>query len=496
MKSNPRVLVAVPTYGRPQFLPRIIANFDRLQYANKKLVIINDDPRTKYSFNPDSFNQAWNNVNIINLENETPMPISKKRNLFLDWDWDIIFYLDDDDVFLPDRIDNHIKIYNKDPDIDVVKNTCFYITYGGALASCSGLCTMNFSITRDGVDKAGCFDENIIGSGEDTDWWDKIYNSCNIHYFEDLNLADYVYWFSGSNYHASNFLEGNNQEEIDHLSDHIKRYLSNNKYEKHINLLPDYESYDSVVTLCNKVASTNIEAPYTWLNDKCTGIVEVVHEGGEKLDLDEILAVSKLSYSAPVDQEFGVSQINESIHAQQHPGTYYALNQFFSQNKFDCLIEVGTGSGGLTEFLCASLPDVEVHSFDSYPSSGTYEKERFNEERFNNYSNLTFYNLDCFEEETIKKIRELTANKKTCWMFDGGNKNKEFNTFIKIAEKADFLMMHDFARNAQKYKEIYTEKKRWYWHESGFEDILDLEHAEWAEEDLLEQCLWGTYKKL
>ena len=43
MKNNPRVLVAVPTYGRPQFLPRIIANFDRLQYDNKKLVIINDE---------------------------------------------------------------------------------------------------------------------------------------------------------------------------------------------------------------------------------------------------------------------------------------------------------------------------------------------------------------------------------------------------------------------------------------------------------------------
>tara|TARA_R110000824_G_C15063504_1_gene662656 strand:+ start:64 stop:930 length:867 start_codon:yes stop_codon:yes gene_type:complete len=286
VRNDPRVLVAVPTYGRPHFLPRIIANFDRLQYANKKLVIINDDERTKYSFNPDSFSHTWNNINIINLENKIPMPISKKRNLFLDWDWDVIFYLDDDDVFLPDRITNHLKIYNKYPNIDVVKNTCFYITHGGVLDSCSGLCTMNFSITRDGVNKAGRFNESIIGSGEDADWWNKIYNSCNIHIFEDLSLADYVYWFSGSNYHASAFLAENKQEEITHLSDHIKNYLDNNKYGKHINLLPDYESYDSIVNLCNKVVNTNTKAPYTWLNDRCTGIVELLHEDEVKLDLD------------------------------------------------------------------------------------------------------------------------------------------------------------------------------------------------------------------
>jgi hypothetical protein len=184
----------------------------------------------------------------------------------------------------------------------------------------------------------------------------------------------------------------------------------------------------------------------------------------------------------------GWSEIWKNCRSQQHPGTYFALYDFYKRNNFECIIEIGTGEGGLTEFLCNMLPNTHIISLDLYP--------RYDDKIGKKYDNLRLLKGDCFASEIIEKLKRETTNKKTCWMLDGGNKNKEFNTFIKIAEKADFLMMHDFARNAQKHKEIYIEKKRWYWHESGFENSLNLEQAEWAGEEDLEQCLWGTYKKL
>tara|TARA_R110001583_G_scaffold43179_3_gene137315 strand:- start:2372 stop:4069 length:1698 start_codon:yes stop_codon:yes gene_type:complete len=305
MKSNPRVLVAVPTYGRPQFLPRIIANFDRLQYDNKKLVIINDDFRTKYAFNPDSFSHTWKNINIVNLEKEIPLRISEKRNLFLDWDWDIIFFLDDDDLFLPDRLINHLKVYSENPNIDVVKNKRFFITYAGELDLAGGLCTMNFSITREGVEKAGRFNGEIIGSGEDSDWWDKIHNSCNVHYFDDFNSADFIYWFSGSNYHASNSLSKGTQKEVDGLTRFVGEYLVDNNHQKHINLFPDYKSYDSVTKLCNKIKkavakdATATSLKYDWLdNSDCAGIIQK-SDKPKKTDLLQMVEVNIK------DQNFG-----------------------------------------------------------------------------------------------------------------------------------------------------------------------------------------------
>ena len=81
-------------------------------------------------------------------------------------------------------------------------------------------------------------------------------------------------------------------------------------------------------------------------------------------------------------------------------------------------------------------------------------------------------------------------------MLDGGAKNKEFNTYTTLAKSNDFILLHDFARNYEKYEEIYLEKQKWLWHESGFEEFLNLDDVVWAEEELLEQCAWGTYKKL
>ena len=348
---------------------------------------------------------------------------------------------------------------------------------------------MNFSITRNGVDKAGKLNEDILGSGEDSDWWHKINNSCNIHYIdEDANLADFVYYFTGSNYHTSTTCREGTQEELDELNQFIGDYLVDNNYQKHITLFPDYKSYDSVIEVCSKLkesAATYVN--YDWLNDQCTGIIQKSHEP-RSIDINEVISLSKARLEDSCKGHD--SQICPGIRAQQHPGAYYALHEFFSRNKFDCLIEIGTGQGGLTKFLHTTIPGIKIHSFD------VRQPEGFNLEQLSSYPNLSFYNLDCFAEDTIKKIQELTANKKTCWMFDGADKNKEFNTYNPIARPEDLLLLHDFARNLEKYEEIYNEKKRWRWHEAGFEDILDLEEAEWAGEELLEQCLWGTYKKL
>ena len=82
-------------------------------------------------------------------------------------------------------------------------------------------------------------------------------------------------------------------------------------------------------------------------------------------------------------------------------------------------------------------------------------------------------------------------------MLDGGNKNNEFHSYKDIAKKDDILMLHDFARTQDSYREIYVNKSRWHWRESGYEGVqLNTEGTSWAGEDLLELCLWGVYKKL
>jgi len=182
----------------------------------------------------------------------------------------------------------------------------------------------------------------------------------------------------------------------------------------------------------------------------------------------------------------GSNSLN-GLKSQQHPGAYYAFNDFFSRNKFDLIIEVGTGEGGLTVFLATITPDTIIHTIDLHP--------RHRQEGFNKINNINFQCLDIFNAEVIESLRVLSTGKKTCWLLDGGNKNLEFKTYLPVAEEGDILMMHDFARTSESHTKIYG-SGRWHWHESGYENILPLDDVEWANEALLENCVWGTYKKI
>lgn len=193
-------------------------------------------------------------------------------------------------------------------------------------------------------------------------------------------------------------------------------------------------------------------------------------------------------------------KINDYLKCQQHPGVFYAFYDFFNRkNDFDCIIEFGTGFGGLTEFLAVLLPDTPIHTFDNlvnshFKSNGGPPSEQ---NRLSRYPNVNIYNQDVFDTNTMNECMQISKDKKTCWLFDGGAKNKEFETYKSIAEKDDLLLLHDFCRNQDSFQEIYINKSRWHWKESGFEGInLNIDGTTWMHEDLLELCLWGVYKKL
>lgn len=202
-------------------------------------------------------------------------------------------------------------------------------------------------------------------------------------------------------------------------------------------------------------------------------------------ELEELLVKSRSEYNGPCF-EGGWSDSLKGTRAQQHPGAYYAFHDYFLRNKFDLIIDMGTGEGGLSIFLATICPQTSVHSIDLYP--------RHSQELFDTFDNLKFESLDCFSAKVIEHLRELSRGRKTCWLLDGGAKNREFGVYSLVAERGDVLMMHDFARNQEAYQRVYG-AGRWHWHESGFEDILNLDDMEWSGETLLENCVWGVYTK-
>ena len=191
------------------------------------------------------------------------------------------------------------------------------------------------------------------------------------------------------------------------------------------------------------------------------------------------------------DKCFNHLKIN-GIKTAQNPNIIPALkelNIFLKNNNIiiSDIIEIGTLRGGFTTLLTETNPTIKIHTFDiQHPSS----------KPFNSYPNVFFYNEDVFVTNTIKELLKKSTH--NCLVFcDGGDKIKEFNTFVEFLKPNDFIFCHDYIKNKKTFEEEFL-NKIWNWHESNF-DSIKLSIEKFKLENILaehfEPAVWASYKK-
>lgn len=239
MKNELKCLVGVPTFRRPQFLPRIIACFDRLNYDNKKMVIINDDIDTKYHYNGNS------NIEIVNIDNHLSLAV--KRNMFACWDFDILFPLDDDDLFLPERLNNHVSKYMEDDKIDLYRNRChIYVTNSKMRKKLLTSAFTNSSFTRGGFFKSGGYTNFNQSNHDDVTLRKNFLTKCNCKIEVDGSKLDFIYQFDGGRFHNTH-----NRDVL--MSDAVsKRSKQQQTQSGNIELIPDFVNYDNILKLVDE----------------------------------------------------------------------------------------------------------------------------------------------------------------------------------------------------------------------------------------------------
>ena len=257
MNSNPKCLIAVPTFRRPKFLPRILACFKRLDYSNKKLVIINDDPETKYTIAPDP------DIELINID--TQLPLSVKRNMFASWDFDVMFPLDDDDLFLPMRLKNHVEEYQKDDALDLYRNCSSFDIAGGRFGIGTGGAFTNSSFTRTGYFKSLGYTAFDQSNYDDIYLNNSFTSRCNVKITTDITKRDFIYQWDNGSYHNTFYDDSFSIVDID-------KDTSKSKITGNIHLHYDYDCYDNINNISNIVdkSGTGVEIKF---NENMTDII-------------------------------------------------------------------------------------------------------------------------------------------------------------------------------------------------------------------------------
>lgn len=229
-----KVLCVCPTYGRIPYLGRMMASFVNQTYVDKHLVVINDDNNITLCCDRDD-------VTILNLNKKILLPEKRNIGSALGF-YDLIIPWDDDDIYLPKYIENHVAKY-ANGDVKSYRNEASYLIYGDKFYMESSPFNA-ISIKKDlWFDIGGYSSKSPIA--EDLDIYNKIVNNFNAMTCErNESEIDMVYHFGGVNYHNSG---GSSQESIIHIAraQLEKLELVGEKFW----LTPNEDQYNIILTL-------------------------------------------------------------------------------------------------------------------------------------------------------------------------------------------------------------------------------------------------------
>lgn len=180
--------------------------------------------------------------------------------------------------------------------------------------------------------------------------------------------------------------------------------------------------------------------------------------------------------------------------AQQTFGVWDLFKQFLLKEKFERILEIGTGLGGLTQFLYEFSKEnnvnTEITTVDIKPSN---EKLIF--------IGVKSVQMDVLNLQNLPKLNEfLKTNKKLLILCDGDDKPMEFNIFSKYIKPNDFIMAHDYAISYEYFEKNIKHTKKWDWCQIVESDIAGISNKlnliEYTDIDFKEEMWICKTKKI
>lgn len=180
--------VIIPTYNRPDFLREALSSIASQTYINYEVLVVND-------YKPDE--EIVNNVcsefsNVKVIHHDVSMGGNAARNTGIkNSDGELIAFLDDDDLWLPTKLEEHFKAHQTSANVGLVYSDCILFSDESDKTSeakrdlpadvlnamrqgdfCP-ITTTCVTVSKKAIVESGLFDEQLI-SFQDWDMWFRI----------------------------------------------------------------------------------------------------------------------------------------------------------------------------------------------------------------------------------------------------------------------------------------------------------------------------------
>ncbi|WP_298287540.1 glycosyltransferase family A protein [uncultured Lutibacter sp.] len=189
MNQSPLVSVIIPTYNRASYLRETLNSVVNQSYSNIEIIVVDDG-----SPNDDSklICTQFEKVTYIKINNSggpakpRNIGIKKAKGKYL-------AFIDDDDLWIPSKIEEQVKVLEKHSDFGLVHGYCQIINSEGNLTEniigkpgssnvkhgvvsfkmigSWTLMTSSVLIRKKLIDKIGFFNEKMPPAGEDVEYW-------------------------------------------------------------------------------------------------------------------------------------------------------------------------------------------------------------------------------------------------------------------------------------------------------------------------------------
>jgi len=181
--------VIIPTFNRVNFLEKAIESVAKQTYLNYEIIVVNDNPLDKAKI--DSLIIKFDKIKVIHHLYSQGGNAARNTGI-LNSSGELIAFLDDDDLWLPLKLEAHLKEHQQNPIAGLVFSDCLYV-YNNLLikdhrtaitlplniieamgkAEFCPPTTSIVSIKRECVETCGLFDRTLV-SLQDWDYWFRI----------------------------------------------------------------------------------------------------------------------------------------------------------------------------------------------------------------------------------------------------------------------------------------------------------------------------------
>lgn len=206
--SNQLVSVIIPTYNRTDYLYLTVQSVVNQTYTNIEIIVIDDGTPNS---NNEELCEKFEKVKYIKIDNSGGP--AKPRNIGIrEAKGKYIAFVDDDDLWLPTKLEIQVAILENNPDFGLVHSCCEVIDENGikkneiigrpgSLDVKHGDVSMRMLgnwtlmmptpiIRKKIIDVVGLFNEQMPAAGEDTEYWTRCAFATKFYYIDEP-LAQY-----------------------------------------------------------------------------------------------------------------------------------------------------------------------------------------------------------------------------------------------------------------------------------------------------------------